>query len=309
MPIIYNTYKIKVSKLFCDKLSFTIDYLNMDEQQHILDTLQDMAEYGQLKNAYGGKWYKKCMKGYVGKYQKSLNRMLIQCDPKQPGFGFLSVDFNPAHADMEFIHALLNELLPGGWDDILLKAKFTRFDMAVDLEGISPDQLLAYYPQMQISAVYCKSGQTETLSIGCYGGNKNITIYDKVKQVKDKNKKQNLNLPPPAKETTRVEISISPDCSFDQLGMIQNPFAKLVIRAFADFPKVEEELWRMFVALAQFRGAQDALLILDEGTRKKFKQKIENVVCPWWNPESIWNNWEDLLMEVFMLKSQHPLAA
>jgi hypothetical protein len=77
MGITYNTYKIGVSKLFCDKLSFTIDYLNLNEQKQILYALKEIVEYGLNKTFFSSWGYKKCMKIYVGQSVDAGSKLTI----------------------------------------------------------------------------------------------------------------------------------------------------------------------------------------------------------------------------------------
>ena len=211
----------------------------------------------------------------------------------------MRVDFNPHYVDMEQACALLIQILPGGLDDLYSKARITRFDVSVDLVGILPDEFLAYASGKSISKVYCKSGKTETLELGASESPNIVVIYNKQLEVKEKNIKKKTNIPVPKEPTTRVEIKLKPGMDIEGLISIANPFQSLVIRPFAALSFVQTETWRLFVAVAQWRGAQDALLMLDEDTRKVFRKQIESVKCDWYNPDAIWSTWQKLLSEVF----------
>lgn len=300
MTLYFVDKNIMVSKLFCDKLSFTVEYLEISEHQHIEKTVKAL---GKLAVPYKKRPYRKGVKVYEGEYPSQMT-MLIQWEPIHSGVSYLRVDCNPAHADMNQVFAILNEVLPGGFDDVLLRAVFTRFDAAVDITGILPHQLLAYYPKKTVSQIHCKSGRIETLYLGTPEAANRVVIYDKLLQIKETNKKYHLSQTLPKLPTTRVEIRMKPEVQASGLGPFENPFSNLLLKQFSMLSEEGPELWRTFVALLPIRGAQDALLLLDEQTRKKFRMKLKMVPCNWWKPENIWQGWDKLLFEVLMLGVQ-----
>lgn len=299
MTITYLNNNIQVSSLFCDKLSFTVNYLLKPEHQHIEQVVKAL---GSLAMPYKRRPYKKGVKVYQGDYPNQMT-MVIQWEPIHSGVAFLRVDFNPSKADMAHVHNILNEVLPDGWADVLTRAVFTRFDAAVDVQGVLPHQLLAYYPKKTVSEIHCKSGVIETMYIGTAEAANRVVVYDKLLQVTEVNKKFNLKLPKPLGPTTRVEIRMKPGVQAEGLAGIENPFENLLLRLYSLLSKEGPELWRTFVALVQFRGAQDALLLLDQPTRDKFRATLKAVPCDWWNPEKLWEGWEALVIDVLMLEN------
>ena len=239
-------------------------------------------------------------------------QMLIEYGPKASGLSFLRFDCNPSHADMERIEAFLCQVLPGGLDDLPLKAKVTRFDLSVDVTGVHIDSLLAAFPGMQVSRGYYKSGKTEALYLGGYEGARHVVMYDKVAEVIHLNAKRKENKPLPPDPTTRIEIRLRPDVGPVQLTAIENPFLKLIVSSLASVPTPDDQMWKLFVAVSQFRGAQDALLMIeDKNMRTKFRERIKVGNPSWWQAEKLWENWHPLLHETFMLNScskQHQLS-
>ena len=269
---------VTVSDLFCDKLTFTIDYKSPADQQHIADNIKEFIDANGQAKHYPGKQYKHRVFVYAGDYPSTL-QVLVEYEPKTSGLNFFRFDFNPAHVDMEWIEWFLLTVLPGGIDDIVDKGRVTRIDLSVDLMGIHVDSLLAAYPGMQVSRLFCKSGKTETLYLGGTEGAKFVVLYDKVQQVKHQNAKWHVDKPLPASPTTRIEIRLRPDAAILQLASMENPFQKLIIAPLASVPTQDELLWRLFVAVAQVRGAQDALLMIDDkNQRKKFRDRIKTWV-------------------------------
>lgn len=298
MAIYFEGKQIHVSELFCDKLTFTIDYYHKYEQNHIEKEIEAL---GPLAKPYRRRPYKYGARIYLGEYPNQMC-MLIQWKPIFTDAAYLRVDLNPRYADMDHVYALLSAILPGGLADVQLKARITRFDASVDLTGISPDQFLAYAPGKQISRIYCKSGRTETMYLGGYESGNTIVIYDKQLEIKEMNNKNKTSIPVPTDLTTRVELRLHPGLSVAELFHVESPFQDLVIRPFSPYPEVDTETWRLFIALAQFRGAHDAMKLLEKSTRDIFKKKIESVICGWWDPASIWSTWGELLEEVFILQ-------
>lgn len=281
-----------VSELMCDKCSFTIHYQKLPDRDFVSSQLE-----GMLKCSLGSNYFRKPYKRGIKIYEPDQNnklRMLIQWSPIFESVAYLRVDFNPAYADSNHIFATLIGVLPGGLDDIRSHGVITRFDATVDVTGIKPHQLLAYYPKKRISEVHCKSGEIETLYLGEAGGNNRIVIYDKQLQIKEKNQKFGLKLPELKKHTTRIEIRMKPECTFKELLAIENPFDKLMLRVeFEHYEK--EELWRLFMVAARFLGLQDALYQLDDHTRKKFRERVEATPNAWWKPKEIWNDWSKVV--------------
>jgi len=298
---------VSVSPLFCDKLSFTIDYKTNSERAHIVSAAQELvsckAAFRCIRSPY-----KKGIGIYQGNYPNRL-RMLIQWDPKYPEASYLRVDFNPANADLDDVWVKLNHTLPGGIGDYLGKAVFTRLDAAADIYGYLPHQLAAYYPQKSITQTNSKSGVIETLYIGTKEDANRVVLYDKMRHVKEQKKKYNLTLPFPDCPTTRVEIRMKPCVGADDLLGIQNPFEKLLLRPVSAFQDDPSPLWKLFVAAVQARGAQDALLLLPECTRKSFKAKIEAASADWWQPIKLWEGWPTMVSKVLLTPAENPYLA
>jgi hypothetical protein len=299
MTVTYLNKNIQVSKLFCDKLSFTVNYLLKSEHEHIEQTVKSL---GSQAVPYRRRPYKRGVKVYQGEYPSQMT-MVIQWEAIHSGVSFMRVDFNPSKADTLHVFNILNEVLPGGWSDVLTRAVFTRFDAAIDIQGVLPHQLLAYYPKKTVSQIHCKSGVIETMYLGTAEAANRVVVYDKLLHVTEMNKKFNLKLPKPTGPTTRVEIRMKPDVEADGLAGLENPFENLLLRLNSLLPKEGPELWRTFVALVQFRGAQDALLVLDQLTRDKFRATLKAVPCNWWKPEKLWEEWAALVFETLMLEN------
>lgn len=292
---------VSVSDMFCDRLVFTIDYQKPADQLQVVKTMQEFCSQKMQVKQHFGLRYKHRVFVYQGAYPSTM-QMLIEYLPKVSGLSFFRIDFNPAHCDMDMVKALLLNVLPGGLADLPLKAKVTRIDLTVDVEGVHIDCLLAAYPGMQVSRIYCKSGKTETMYLGCYEGAKLAVLYDKVQQVKRRNAKMHLNTALPPDPTTRVELRLRPDMDLLQLTELDNPFQKLIISSWPMVKGQEDQIWKLFIAVAQSRGLHDALLMIkDKNERKKYRDRIVTAAPAWWLPHKVWEIWPKVLADVFML--------
>lgn len=298
MSVKFKNPNIAVTGVFCDWLSFTVSIEDKGTQKAIRNRIASISQTGHSAKA-ARRWpyklgSKVCLDDLTGEW------MNFHCDPWSPGTAFLRVEFNPAKINLEYAKAFAAYMAGLSWPELVAGCTVTRFDATVDVHGVHVDGLLVIYPKLQISHIHCKGGKTTGYELGGYDGNKTITIYDKPEQIKHLNKKKpkHQQQPIPDGSITRIEISLAPDLSFEQLGEMENVFAKLVVQDYALLPKVDDELFRVFTRLAQARGAQDALLVLDPARRLAFKKKMENAVCPWWNPTEIWACWPHCLAEL-----------
>jgi len=302
---------VSVSNLFCDKFTFTVDYNSADEKQHILQTIKELKSY---KCMYAGSFSKMHYKEgiFVCPDENKLSeRMLILCGPKKPGKAFLRVGYNPARIDADACWNILNALLPGGIEDIQKFATCTRLDATVDVTGVHPDQILVYYPKMQVSRSFRKGGHCETLEMGRYDGDKRIVVYDKVAKIKHWNEKHAMKQPVPDKPTTRIEIVLRPGLPFNGMLGLTDMFSPLNIAAYVPTAHAEtkSETFRMFIAASQVHGAHDMLLLLNESTRKAFKKILGQSACPWWQPAKLWGQWPALVARTFSVGQPSLLLA
>jgi len=303
---------VHVSPLFCDKLAFVIQYKTADARAFVRERLKYLRHNSEGHFAYpgGGRKYKLGMHFYVEPYER-VSTMLVQADPKYWDDHFIRVDYNPAHADPGTIFWLLDQILPEGWSDIPLLAKCTRFDATVDVHRIDIMELLVSYSGMQLNRLFCKGGRFETVEFGRYDGDKRVVVYDKRAEVIHWNEKHAIKKPVPSSPTTRIEIVLRPSRTFAALADISNPFSGLSVLTTPSLSEAATLPFRLFVKVAQLGGLQQALLGLPESTRKGFKAVLAKSSCSWWNPDTIWSSWNDLILELLHVPkpAKSPVAA
>ncbi len=303
---------VKLSPLFCDKLSFVIQYKTTAERDYVRHRLKHLKYDGQGHYAhdYGRAKYRLGMKFYVEQAER-VDTMIIQADPKMYSDHFLRVEYKPVSADPGTVFWLLDQILPDGWSDIAAHAKCTRFDATVDVVGIDIPTLLAYYPGMLLSRLFCKGGRVETVDLGAYDGDKHVSLYDKRAEIKHWNAKHSIKKPIPTIPVTRIEIALRPSLTFEALVQISNPFAGLNIYTAPPVAEAETVLFQLFLKTAQLGGLQQALLALPEKERKQFKAIMEKSACSWWDPTAIWSAWPGLIAQILKVPTQtepHALA-
>lgn len=290
---------ISVSPLFCDRLSFVIQYPTASEQAHICNQLQKLGKSGNGHFAWhkGKAKYKFGMAFFVGQ-SELVDTMLVQAGPKLYADHYFRADFNPAFADPTNVRWLLDMILPGGWSDVGSLGRCTRFDATVDVTGLDITELLVYYSGMQLSRTFHKGGRLQTLDIGAYSGDKRVVVYDKCAEVKHYNLTHKVKEPVPDGPVTRVEIVMRPSLTFAALASLPNPFDSLNIYTVPPISSAKTLEFELFVKLAQLGGLQYALLTLREATRKQFKARLELSAQPWWDPSAVWSHWQALLTSV-----------
>lgn len=284
---------VQVSPVFCDYITFTVDYKKPQERAAIRHRIITLKEAGYPCWPASRKRYKTGLNVVVD--NQTLGTMRVHCDPWAANIGFFRAEFNPAKLDLGEAKLLLQMLLGESWAAIVCKARVTRIDPAVDIKNILVDDLLVQYPQMHRSRVFCNSGRMETYELGCPEGERQITVYDKRAKIIADNSKKLIKAEVPPQPLTRCEVMLRPELSFTALAELANPFAKIKVQDCAPLPQVDDELLRLFLRCAQLSGLQDALLILDMPTRQKMRKKLEAAACPWWNPEEIWIGWLPVL--------------
>ena len=188
------------------------------------------------------------------------------------------------------LHAVLVMLMHNGWDYVLDHGKITRIDIAVDLPGVRMDEFM-FLPQQGLTmAQWAVDGHLETLCFGKPGGNQTV-IYNK--------KKEQLALGKPwlGKSVVRVERRLrSPAAKkLADLKQWSNPFAKMVLTEIMPPPpdNGKDRQWSMFEDSINVRGLTNALALLLEDRRKKYRAHLKQHPQKWWDPEAIWSHWPE----------------
>ncbi len=306
--------QIITSDLIVDKLTITLPVASNSERTFITNCfMQSPVKKGMLTQhgpvGYNIKKFKYRYKYYA--YPKASDYtdeyVYLQCSPFAEDDNFFRIDFNPSKISMSQVRVLVNQVIPkNGFKRLIEYGEITRIDLAFNLEWILPHQLYFYAPYFSVGKGYYKSGDIQSLYLGCDDSNQYV-IYDKKVEIEKNNKNKEIKDDVPENDLTRVEYRYRPQkpISFFQLLKMDNPFKKLTIIAY--LPKLfsDDSKLRLLLACARFQGLGQALLNIAKHERKKYLKLIkESGSSAFYQPEKIWEGFKHAIYNVV-----HPYEA
>jgi hypothetical protein len=276
-----------LGKLFCDKLAITVKTGGATEDTKIKETLKEMLNEGYGRPAYRPQYSFSAI--LFPSEDISDSPLLVQCEPRIAGIRPLRIEFNPKPELMGQIHALLNMLKP--YAEIVAAANVTRVDSTVDVHNVHIDQLLFHVPKFRRTSAYYRGGRTETYYIGTRLSPKLFCFYDKVAEVKRRNKGKIVKATPPNHDVTRIEARILHGLPMAKLSSLTNPFSQL----FLTYSNHRPGEWQseLFMRAARADGLQEAILLLPKQLRTKVKKTLQP--AKFWLPEEIWECWPSVV--------------
>ncbi len=282
------TYKPKLSPLFCDKMSLTMQ-IPFKDRPFIVDALKDEKAYPS--SAYRlNKRLNVNKKGIDSHYADSSGdtTLLIKADPMNPTLNFLRFEWNPGKADTAMLTLTVEHFLPPSMtsSDLMSQATVTRLDLTVDV-NIRLDRLLVYSKTKTWSEVIAQSGRT--LYLGTEESFGRWCVYDKAAEMKGKNKKKCAELKEsiPTTPVTRIELRLKPKMPLSHVSALTNPFADLVIVAYPA-EALANPLASQTLRLARHEGMDAALKGLPTAERKKMRAILKPIQVNWWDPQAVW---------------------
>ena len=299
----------KISPLFIDKISIMMGIAEQHMKQ-TSDNCGTLATNSEATIHKNNPLYKNAVSIQLQDQIGNDSPLLIQWEPrlptdpttaKIPTIKYLRLEWNPAKLSADIIKSVLNlnNILPEGFDSLVKKGTITRVDLTVDIKHINPGKLLFYYPGIQCSRNYLKSGKIQTAYLGTKQSEKMFVIYDKKAQLIKKNGKLLNKYPVPKTDLTRVELQLRPEeqMSFKKLLTMKNPFAALELTASkkptpgkkAKYVASSDE-YRLFQRVCIWEGVNQSLYFFS-GTEKKklYKQQIMSEgLNTFWNPDLVW---------------------
>lgn len=225
----------------------------------------------------------------------------VSIQPKFQGVAYMRVELNPAQGYLGEFCMLMEQLLPGGYMQLIAHGQCTRIDAAVDVMGVNVNHLLITFPKMRKTKGFYNSGRLETYVLGVKQGHTEICVYDKRSQIQYLNNKHHLNIKVPHQNITRIEVrKRKGSYKLINLPNLPNIFDGLLIASYPTLvgspatlkQKEDKEKFELFVEVCRSRGAQDALKMISEPTREKYRKRLEDCKLPWWNPTEIWKGWK-----------------
>ena len=281
-----------------DKLAFTVDVDNDCKEgitSQILDGIHDSDPIFLPVPR------KKRIPSYRFTYQFELDSRQnsyckISIGPNNDSYKFFRFEFNPSKVGRhgyERLNDVLTYLLETSGIDHLAEAIITRLDIALDIRGRRPSELIIFAGGFgKFGTVNNNhSGEIETLYFGHSEGNRSLCIYDK--QAEQREKYGNHILP-----TTRIEARLRRRMPPIELRSLHSPFNIVHITDGQDLPdstRLPTDI-RFILAYIQRHGTGLTLRVFDRPSeRRQWRRRLlELSEAEWWDHDAIWNdNWTD----------------
>jgi hypothetical protein len=206
------------------------------------------------------------------------NLVLLELDAKVKGISFLRIEYSPSKVPFSVLSACLNDIMPKGIDCIFEKGKVTRLDIAMDIKDVKPYQIILDYMKSRFRTSIIESGRPDSIYIGKDTGENQVYMYDKAKEMKDKNKIKPLSeFQFPEYDITRIELRHRPDpaLKFAELFNLENLLFKAVA-IYGTPPKIKgDDQFNAMRDLCVLKGIRH---VLKQFTNKEHDELIDKLV-------------------------------
>lgn len=213
----------------------------------------------------------------------------------------MRLDFNPRKLGakgLAELDAVLTSLWDYGWDYVIQHGRITRIDVAVDIPNVRMDEFL-FVPKQGASEIqWGQDGHLQSFRHGQPKGNQ--TVVYSVKQ-----KRLAKDQPWSGPSVVRVERRLRNPSPYKltELGKLANPFADMAMTTMPGPPPDEVQnnkvrMWSMFEDSVKARGVRAALALVPPDRRTKYRAYLKQHPQPWWNPDAIWANWPEVLVQL-----------
>jgi len=222
----------------------------------------------------------------------------------------IRMEYNPSHFDKKSIKDLLavwwmiylgNVPLPA----LLVDARMTRLDVAVDVLNVKPYDLLVYHKKIwKIWSASSYPHGVETLNYYLQSGHhkspllspkkrSNLIVYNKKKELIANGKYPEYG----DLEHTRIEWSLTKNMPLSNLAKMPYPFSNWEIRrTIVEESPLPGGLWQLLLDSARFRGFGAAgKLIPKESWLKGITKIPENYLPKDVVTQSLWQYWDEAI--------------
>ena len=301
----------QVSDLFIDKLYMTLP-IPKNQQMQVESKFEEAINCGIGYKCYTGGYYKSL------KLTSSLideGTVIIQCTPKNPKLNFFRIEFTPSLVDLSILKKDLDNLLPGGYQHLIDAGKVNRIDLTVDASYLDATDIIVTHKKMKTEKLFAKNGAIESKYLGAAGSKKQFLLYDKVKEIKEKNKKKlkGFKAMVPGHSLFRIECRLLKlACPLNEIVNLPNPFTDLFPTAYpgAKATKEYDPLWPLFLCACRFEGVDNAVAYLNAADKATFTKRLEEKgKKDWWNPEKIWKGLASAINVITNVNGISPLIA
>src|SRR4051794_19150516 len=212
-------------------------------------------------------------------------RLLIQAGPRFSGLCDYRLEFNPANlgpAGVDQIIQILNTIFLSGGHHLLRNSFVTRIDIALDLNGLSANQVIVRSIRKRTHGIFSnKDGHPETIYLGRPKSNQ-TSAYNKTND-------EGILL--------RLERRLNPRSPANQLAFIPDPF-RVVQMVHTDtlLPFLAGMIPDQFFDSVRVRGLTHVLATLPPAQRRAIKAVIKDPAqsrLP--STEDVWRSWPLLL--------------
>jgi hypothetical protein len=205
-------------------------------------------------------------------------RLLIQAGPRFTGLCDYRLEFNPANLGfdgVDHIIAILDSIFVRGGHHLIRNSFVTRIDLALDLLGLSADQVIVRSSRQRTHGIFSNQhGIPETVYLGKPKSNQ-TAIYTR----------NNDNGP-----SLRVERRIKPKCHGSQLAFLPDPFRVIkMVRTDSLRPLLNG-------MIPGVRGFTHVLATLPPAQRRAIKAALKDPAqsqLP--STAEVWRTWPQLL--------------
>jgi hypothetical protein len=212
-------------------------------------------------------------------------RLLIQAGPRFTGVCDYRIEFNPAivgPAGVDHIIAILNSIFAQGGHHFLRNSFVTRVDIALDLHGLSADQVIVRSSRQRTHGIFSnQKGIPETIYLGKPKSNQ-TAVY---------NKKNGEG------SSLRLERRTKPKFRGNQLVSLPDPFRVVqMVHTDSLSPFLDGMIPDQFFDSVRVRGFGHVLAALPSAQRKRIEAALKDPTqsrLP--STEEVWRSWPTLL--------------
>lgn len=238
--------------------------------------------------------------------------LMVQAQPfQEETLSFLRVDFNPAKVGsggIAYVKAIINSLVPGGYQALVNQGKVTRLDVAVDIQNLRLQDLMVYAVAKRQSDLVQRHLDANghdcrleflTHYLGSRRSDEYFCVYSK-----------SLELGLKDEDRTRFEVRLRNNylrsvvasgakiSSLAELCNLRNPFPSLEVHDFSQTLVLKGSLVMLFLDSCRYRGLHAALRQLSSRDRDKVRRLIlPKIRSDWWHPDEWWaEHWSKVLL-------------
>lgn len=269
--------------------------LQVKSEEHQEELRQNLEQYSK---ELGVPVYSK--QGYryaIQLMKEEQSKGIYYCiDHKFPNHGYVHLQGNTSELDKSMATSLsgdLKYLLGDLYPDFIRKSTVTRLDIAADFINLKMDDIsIKNLRQRSSGAFWGQNGQLQTLYIGHSTSKFKIKAYDKTAEIKAKSRSRSKGtVVGDGPQVTRIEASINPNCSFNHIASIGNPFEGIEIYKLSDLV-ADRRLPFSFSDSIHHRGLVATLKLLEPSERKAVKKLLEDHVYQDFPADEIFQQWK-----------------